>query len=82
MQRYPAMEAALREALLTNQFFLEYQPVFDSFGETIIAIEALIRWRQPGGEIVRPDVFIPVAEQSAMIAQIDRWVLRTHKIIK
>lgn len=70
------MEAELHHALVSNEFFLEYQPVFDSFGEKIAAVEALIRWRRPNGEIVRPDIFIPIAEQSRLIVQIGRWVVR------
>jgi diguanylate cyclase (GGDEF)-like protein len=69
------IEAGLHHALIGNEFFLEYQPVFDSFGERIIAAEALIRWRRPNGEIVQPDVFIPIAEQSRLIVQIGRWVI-------
>lgn len=69
------MEAELHHALVGDEFFLDYQPVFDSFAEKIVAVEALIRWRHPSGEIVRPDVFIPIAEQSRLIVQIGRWVV-------
>ena len=70
-----SMEVALRRALHGNEFFLEYQPVFDSFGERMLAVEALIRWRRANGEIVCPDDFIPIAEQSGLIVQIGRWVV-------
>jgi EAL domain-containing protein (putative c-di-GMP-specific phosphodiesterase class I) len=70
------IEAELYHALIENQFFLEYQPVFDSHSEQMIAVEALIRWRRHTGEIVRPDIFIPIAEQSRLIVQIGRWVVR------
>ena len=73
---FPTMEKAMRHALLENQFFLEYQPIFDSSGEKAIAIEALIRWRTIDGETVRPDAFIPIAEKSSLISLIDRWVIR------
>jgi len=76
VKRFPTMEAALHYALLDKQFFLQYQPIFDCFGEKIIAVEALIRWRTPSGELVRPDVFIPVAERSFLIGCIDRWVVQ------
>jgi len=70
------VEGALHHALQHNEFFLEYQPVFDSFGECLVAVEALIRWRRADGEIVRPDFFIPIAEKSGLIVKIGRWVLK------
>ena len=70
------MEAELHHALVTQEFFLEYQPIFGRDAQHIVAIEALIRWRKPNGDIVRPDLFIPVAEQSRLIVQIGRWVVR------
>ncbi|RJX30263.1 MAG: EAL domain-containing protein [Oxalobacter sp.] len=70
------LEAALHQALMTNEFFLEYQPVFDCFGESMVAVEALIRWRRASGEVLRPDTFIPVAERSQLIVLIGRWVMR------
>jgi diguanylate cyclase (GGDEF)-like protein len=71
-----SMEAGLHRALLGNEFFLEYQPIFDVESETLVAVEALLRWRRPDGVLVRPDVFIPVAEQSRLIVQIGRWVVK------
>jgi len=70
------MEAALHQALADDELFLEYQPIFDSSGAHMHAVEALIRWRRASGEIVRPDVFIPIAEQSRLIVHIGRWVVR------
>ena len=65
----------LHEARARNEFFLEYQPIFDLHGERVLAAEALIRWRKQDGTIVPPDQFIPVAEQSRMIVHLGRWVL-------
>jgi EAL domain-containing protein (putative c-di-GMP-specific phosphodiesterase class I) len=56
----------LHHAYPRNEFFLEYQPVFDSFDGRVVAVEALIRWHKPNGEIVPPDLFIPIAEQSRL----------------
>ncbi len=70
------METELHRALVNNEFFLEYQPVFDSAGTRMVAIEALIRWRRANGDIVLPDIFIPIAEQSRLIMQIGRWVVK------
>ncbi|MBI1891145.1 MAG: EAL domain-containing protein [Burkholderiales bacterium] len=70
------IEAELHRALVDNEFFLEYQPVVDSAGGKLLAIEALIRWRKPNGELMKPDMFIPIAEKSRLILQIGRWVVR------
>ena len=70
------METELQHALVSNELFLEYQPIFDSVGGKMVAVEALIRWRRANGEIVYPDVFIPIAEQSRLIMQIGRWVVQ------
>jgi diguanylate cyclase (GGDEF)-like protein len=65
----------LHYALARNEFFLEYQPIFDYSGEHVVAAEALIRWRKADGEIVPPHVFIPIAEQSRFIVELGRWVV-------
>lgn len=67
-------ESALRRALIQDELLLFYQPkVRADSGETIGA-EALIRWCRDD-EIVSPDLFIPIAEQSALIISIGEWVL-------
>jgi predicted signal transduction protein with EAL and GGDEF domain len=66
------MEAELIHALAADQLFLEYQPIFDTDSRCVRAVDALIRWRRPGGEVVRPDLFIPIAEQSHLIVDIGR----------
>jgi EAL domain-containing protein (putative c-di-GMP-specific phosphodiesterase class I) len=71
-----SLESGLRHALLRHQFLLHYQPKMDLETERITGAEALIRWQQPGGGIVFPDKFIPVAEQCGYIVPIGRWVLR------
>lgn len=70
------VEAELLHALADGQLFLEYQPVFDARARRVRAVEALVRWRRPDGHIVRPDLFIPIAEQSHLIVDIGRWVVR------
>ncbi|MGV3742340.1 MAG: putative bifunctional diguanylate cyclase/phosphodiesterase [Burkholderiaceae bacterium] len=71
-----SMEAELRIALEQEELFLEYQPIIDNFSRRTVAIEALIRWRRADGSILRPDMFIPVAEKSRLIMQIGRWVFK------
>jgi diguanylate cyclase (GGDEF)-like protein len=66
----------LHSAIRRGEFFLEYQPICTSGDMEIEAVEALIRWRRPNGEIVPPNVFIPLAEESRLIVDIGRWVVR------
>ena len=71
-----SLEGGLRYALERREFVLHYQPKMDLATETITGVEALIRWRRPGQEIVLPEKFIPIAEQCGYIVPIGRWVLR------
>ncbi len=71
------MEARLRKALENNEFFLCYQPQIDATAEKITGIEALIRWQHPEMGMVPPFKFIPLAEETGIIVDIDRWVMRT-----
>jgi diguanylate cyclase (GGDEF)-like protein len=70
-----ALETDLRDALANNQFYLVYQPTFDLQSQEVTGVEALIRWAHPERGVVAPDVFIPLAEENAMIIPIGRWVL-------
>ena len=55
---------------------LHYQPVLDASSGELVGTEALIRWDRPGRGLLPPDAFIPVAEASTLIIDLDRWVLR------
>jgi len=71
-----AIQLDLACALEREELFLLYQPTFDLESERVIGVEALIRWRHPTRGTLAPAEFIPIAEASAMIAPIGRWVLR------
>ena len=64
----------IRQALEFNQFKLHYQSQVDTVTRKIIACEALIRWETPDG-FIPPGKFIPVAENSGIILEIDAWVV-------
>jgi diguanylate cyclase (GGDEF)-like protein len=71
-----AMSGELRSALEEGQFFLVYQPVFELAGGRPIGVEALLRWRHPLRGVVPPLEFVPLLEETGMIADVGREVLR------
>lgn len=66
----------LSRALDSDQLLLHYQPIVDLAGTKIVGVEALVRWRHPERGILLPSAFLSVAEESGLIAYLDRWVLR------
>ena len=67
---------ALRAAVSAGEFVPAYQPIVDLRDGTILGVEALARWRRPGGEILSPAAFVPDAERTGAIDEIDRAVFR------
>lgn len=68
------LENGLYKALRDGQFSLHYQPKMGAESGELCGIEALIRWQHPELGMVPPDKFIPLAEKSGFILEIDRWV--------
>ena len=70
------LEQDLRDAITNGGFEVYYQPVVQTSTERITGFEALLRWNHPTRGPMSPAKFIPVAEDSGLIAQIGEWVLR------
>jgi len=79
------LEALLRHAMTRGQLTLQYQPRIslergagrENGGATrMVGIEALVRWRHPTLGLVPPARFIPLAEETGLIEELDMWVLR------
>ncbi|KXI29473.1 diguanylate cyclase [Paraglaciecola hydrolytica] len=66
----------LRPAIKEKQFKLYYQPMVSLNTGEITIIEALLRWPQPNGNMIGPDLFIPLAESSGLINDLGKWVLQ------
>jgi diguanylate cyclase (GGDEF)-like protein len=76
VQQQRALLTDLRSALELDQFHLLYQPIVDLNDGRISGVEALLRWTHPSRGLVLPDQFIPSLEQSGLIVEVGKWVLR------
>ncbi len=72
-----AMEAALRQAMVDGDLALHWQPYFNTATGAVQGFEALMRWTHPVQGAIGPGVFLPLAEATGLIAELDCWVLRT-----
>lgn len=66
----------LRQAIVSDQLFLAFQPKVDLLKGPVTGVEVLLRWRHPKHGIIVPDQFIPVAERTGLIMPLTLWVLQ------
>ena len=70
------LDDKIREALRVQEFSIEYQPLLCADTREIVAVEALVRWKDKSGHSVPADKFVPAAEESGLIKPLGLWVLR------
>lgn len=71
-----ALQTDLRHAIDHGQLVLEYQPIVEFATDEVVGAEALVRWLHPVRGRISPADFIPIAEDSGLIIDLGRWVLR------
>jgi diguanylate cyclase (GGDEF)-like protein/PAS domain S-box-containing protein len=74
--RTGTLEVDLRDALNKGELSVYYQPILSTQTRRLVGFEALVRWHHPSRGELRPDTFIPLAEETGLIIAIDRYVLR------
>lgn len=70
------LEKDLKDALEENQLKLYYQPIVEFQTGLLAGFEALIRWDSPDRGMVRPDIFMGIAEETSLIVPIGQWVAK------
>lgn len=70
------IESYLKYAIKRKEFVLYYQPQFAFDSEKLIGVEALVRWNHPEEGLLGPGAFMPIAERSALIKDIEGWIFR------
>ncbi|MEU1540044.1 EAL domain-containing protein [Actinacidiphila glaucinigra] len=74
VSRY-AISVRLPVALDRGEFFVDYQPLCSLSDGSLVAVEALVRWRHPEFGVLGPDEFVGTAEETGLIMPLGRWIL-------
>ena len=72
-----SLERDIAKAIDRDEFILHFQPTINTQTRSIIGAEALIRWQHPERGLIPPNTFIPIAEESGQIIEINKWVIKT-----
>jgi predicted signal transduction protein with EAL and GGDEF domain len=70
------LEMELRRAIAREELSVAYQPIVTVGQGDIVGVEALLRWQHPERGAIRPDLFVPIAEQGGLMIVLGNWMLR------
>ena len=70
------LERELRRAIARDELSVAYQPIVMLSSGEIVGVEALLRWNHPERGAIRPDLFVPIAEQGGLMIPLGNWMLR------
>lgn len=76
-KRRLSLYGELKIAISRKEFVNHYQPIIDYKTNACVGAEALVRWQRPDGKMIRPDLFIPLAEETGLILPITDQVLQS-----
>jgi sensor c-di-GMP phosphodiesterase-like protein len=80
LKRRLSLQGELERSLQKDEFEINYQPVVDLKSGHCVGAEALISWVQPEGKVVRPDLFIPLAEDTGLIEPMTEWLMKQIRL--
>lgn len=69
------IQSDLRQAIISKELRLHYQPKIDTVTKNICGVEALLRWEHPQLGTIAPSTFIPIAERYGLICDLGNWVI-------
>jgi len=70
------LEVELRRAIARDELSVAFQPIVTVGNGAIVGVEALLRWQHPERGAIRPDLFVPIAEQGGLMISLGNWMLR------
>ena len=70
------LENGLHFALENNEFYMVYQPQVNSTTNKTVGFEALIRWKNKDLGLIGPDLFIPLLEETGLIYEVGKWIVK------
>ncbi|MBS3963945.1 MAG: EAL domain-containing protein [Methylomonas sp.] len=76
-ERYTTIQHNMHKALQANAFRIHFQPKYAMDSQTIVGLEALLRWQDEKLGPVSPGEFIPIAEQTGFIVELGVWLIET-----